>query len=119
MVRDVRTRLPVDLRYVKVEQIKKDDCAGSRPSLALYIKGQPVQAPQKQIALISYLLARKGRLTPYRQLFSVLSSTRGSRRLHVLRQYMLKVRELLEKHKVRAVIAVGDKAGYALCEIAR
>ena len=65
------------------------------------------------------LLDNLGRVVPYKRLFTVIGrkSDNGYNR-HLLRQYMLALREMLLANKAPFVIATVQDIGYALCEIA-
>ena len=74
---------------------------------------------QGQLALLACLLDNLGRAIPYKRLFTVIgrkSDNRSTR--HLLRQYMLVLREMLLANKAPFVIATVHDVGYALCEIA-
>ena len=88
--------------------------------LALFINGQRSdRGGQGQLALLACLLDNLGRAIPYKRLFTVIGRTsdNGYSR-HVLRQYMLILREILLANKAPFVIATVHDVGYALCEIA-
>jgi hypothetical protein len=56
---------------------------------------------------------------PYKRLFTVIGRKPDSPyNRHLLRQYMLVLREMLLAHKALLVIATVHDVGYALCEIA-
>ena len=88
--------------------------------LALFINGQRSdRRGQGQLALLVCLLDNLGRAIPYKRLFRVIgrnSDNQYSR--HLLRQYMLVLREILLANKAPFVIATVHDVGYALCEIA-
>ena len=88
--------------------------------LALFINGQrSTRGGQGQLALLAYLLENLGRVVPYKRMFTVIgrkSDNEHSR--HLLRQYMLVLREILLANKAPFVIATVHDVGYALCEIA-
>jgi DNA-binding XRE family transcriptional regulator len=88
--------------------------------LALFINGQRSdRRGQGQLALLACLLDNLGRAIPYKRLFTVIgrkSDNEYSR--HLLRQYMLVLREILLANKALFVIATVHDVGYALCEIA-
>ena len=88
--------------------------------LALFINGQRSdRRGQGQLALLACLLDNLGRAIPYKRLFTVIgrkSDNEYSR--HLLRQYMLVLREILLANKAPFVIATVNDVGYALCEIA-
>src|SRR3984893_1104485 len=88
--------------------------------LALFINGQRSdRRGQGQLALLACLLDNLGRAIPYKRLFTVIgrkSDNEYSR--HLLRQYMLVLREILLANKAPFVIATVQDVGYALCEIA-
>jgi hypothetical protein len=74
---------------------------------------------QGQLVLLACLLDNLGRAIPYKRLFTVIgrkSDNEYSR--HLLRQYMLVLREILLANKAPFVIATVHDVGYALCEIA-
>jgi DNA-binding XRE family transcriptional regulator len=88
--------------------------------LALFINGQRSdRGGQGQLALLACLLDNLGRMVPYTRLVTVIGrkSDNGYNR-HLLRQYMLVLREILLANKAPFVIATVQDAGYALCEIA-
>jgi DNA-binding XRE family transcriptional regulator len=88
--------------------------------LALFINGQRSdRRGQGQLALLACLLDNLGRAIPYKRLVTVIGrkSDNGSTR-HLLRQYMLVLREILLANKAPFVIATVQDVGYALCEIA-
>ena len=88
--------------------------------LALFINGQRSdRRGQGQLALLACLLDNLGRAIPYRRLVTVIGrkSDNWSTR-HLLRQYMLVLREILLANKAPFVIATVQDVGYALCEIA-
>jgi len=88
--------------------------------LALFVNGQRSnRGGQGQLALLACLLDNLGRAIPYRRLFTVIGrkSDNGYNR-HLLRQYMLVLREMLLANKAPFVIATVNDVGYALCEIA-
>ena len=89
--------------------------------LALFINGQRVNVRrgQVQLALLACLLDNLGRAIPYKRLVTVIGrkSDNWSTR-HLLRQYMLVLREILLANKAPFVIAAVHDVGYALCEIA-
>jgi len=88
--------------------------------LALFVNGQrSIRGGQGQLALLACLLENLGRAVPYKRLFTVIGrkSDNGSNR-HLLRQYMLVLREMLLANKAPVVIATVHDVGYALCEIA-
>ena len=88
--------------------------------LALFINGQRSnRGGQGQLALLACLLDNLGRAIPYKRLFTVIGrkSDNGYNR-HLLRQYMLVLREMLLANKAPFVIATVHDVGYALCEIA-
>ena len=74
---------------------------------------------QGQLALLACLLDNLGRAIPHKRLFTVIGrkSDNWSSR-HLLRQYMLVLREILLANKAPFVIATVHDVGYALCEIA-
>jgi len=74
---------------------------------------------QGQLALLACLLDNLGRAIPYKRRFPVIGrkSDNGYSR-HLLRQYMLVLREILLANKAPFVIATVQDLGYALCEIA-
>ena len=89
--------------------------------LALFINGQRSdRRGQGQLALLACLLDNLGRAIPYKRLFTVIGrkSDNGYSR-HLLRQYMLVLREILLANKAPFVIATVHDVGYALCEIAK
>jgi hypothetical protein len=83
--------------------------------LALFINGQRSdRGGQGQLAVLACLLDNLGRAIPYKRLFTVIgrkSDNEYSR--HLLRQYMLVLREILLANN-----ATVHDVGYALCEIA-
>jgi DNA-binding XRE family transcriptional regulator len=88
--------------------------------LALFVNGQRSnRGGQSQLALLACLLDNLGRAVPYKRLFTVIGrkSDNGYNR-HLLRQYMLVLREMLIANKAPYVIATVRDVGYALCEIA-
>jgi DNA-binding XRE family transcriptional regulator len=88
--------------------------------LALFVNGKPSnRGGQGQLALLASLLDNLGRVVPYKRLFTVIGrkSDNGYNR-HLLRQYMLVLREMLLANKAPFVIATVQDIGYALCEIA-
>ena len=88
--------------------------------LALFINGQRSnRGGQGQLTLLACLLDNLGRAVPYKRLFTVIGrkSDNGYNR-HLLRQYMLVLREILLANKAPFVIATVNDVGYALCEIA-
>ena len=88
--------------------------------LALFINEQRSdRRGQGQLALLACLLDNLGRAIPYKRLLTVIGrkSDNWSTR-HLLRQYMLVLREILLANKAPFVIATVQEVGYALCEIA-
>ena len=88
--------------------------------LALFVNGRRSnRGGQGQLALLACLLDNLGRAIPYKRLFPVIGrkSDNGYSR-HLLRQYMLVLREILLANKAPFVIATVHDVGYALCEIA-
>jgi DNA-binding XRE family transcriptional regulator len=87
--------------------------------LALFINGQRSNRGGKgQLALLACLLDNLGRAIPYKRLFTVIGRKPDSPyNRHLLRQYMLVLREILLAHKASLVIATVHDVGYALCEI--
>jgi DNA-binding XRE family transcriptional regulator len=88
--------------------------------LALFVNGKPSnRGGQGQLALLASLLDNLGRVVPYKRLFTVIGrkSDNGYNR-HLLRQYMLVLREILLANKAPFVIATVQDVGYALCEVA-
>jgi DNA-binding response OmpR family regulator len=86
--------------------------------LALFVNGQRSnRGGQGQLALLASLLDNLGRVVPYKRLFTVIGrkSDNGYNR-HLLRQYMLVLREMLLANKAPFVIATVQDIGYALCE---
>jgi DNA-binding XRE family transcriptional regulator len=88
--------------------------------LALFINGQRSNRGGKgQLALLAFLLENLGRAIPYKRLFTVIGRKGDSPyNRHLLRQYMLVLREILLAHKASLVIATVHDGGYALCEMA-
>jgi DNA-binding XRE family transcriptional regulator len=89
--------------------------------LALFVNGhRSDRGGQGQLALLASLLDNLGRVVAYKRLFTVIGrkSDNGYNR-HLLRQYMLMLREILLAHKASLVIATVNDVGYALCEIAK
>jgi DNA-binding XRE family transcriptional regulator len=88
--------------------------------LALFINGQRSnRGGRGQLALLAILLDNLGRAIPYKRLFTVIGRPADSPyNRHLLRQYMLVLREILLAHKASLVIATIHDVGYALCEIA-
>ena len=88
--------------------------------LALFVNGQRSDRGGKgQLAVMACLLDNLGRAIPYKWLFTIIgrkSDNEYSR--HLLRQYMLVLREILLANKAPFVIATVHDVGYALCEIA-
>ena len=83
--------------------------------LALFINGQRSdRRGQGQLALLACLLDNLGRAIPYKRLVTVIGrkSDNGSTR-HLLRQYMLVLREILLANKAPFVIATVQDVGYA------
>ena len=81
--------------------------------LALFINGQrSIRRGQGQLALLACLLDNLGRAVPYRRLFTVIGrkSDNGYTR-HLLRQYMLVLREMLIANKTPYVIATVHDVG--------
>ena len=88
--------------------------------LALFVNGhRSDRGGQGQLALLASLLDNLGRVVAYKRLFTVIGrkSDNGYNR-HLLRQYMLVLREMLLANKAPFVIATVQDIGYALCEIA-
>jgi len=88
--------------------------------LALFINGQRSdRGGQGQLALLASLLDNLGRVVPYKRLFTVIGRKSDNEyNRHLLRQYMLVLREMLIANKAPFVIATVQDVGYALCEIA-
>ena len=87
--------------------------------LALFINGQRSNRGKGQLALLAILLDNLGRAIPYKRLFTVIARKADSPyNRHLLRQYMLVLREILLANKAPFVIATVHDVGYALCEIA-
>ena len=88
--------------------------------LALFINGERSnRGGRGQLAVLACLLDNLGRAIPYKRLFAIIGrkSDNGYSR-HLLRQYMLVLRETLLANKAPFVIATVHDVGYALCEIA-
>jgi DNA-binding response OmpR family regulator len=86
----------------------------------LFIDGKSVEAPRAQVALLACLHSELGRVVPYERLCRVIGhQSSQEKQMHILRQYMLSVRRLLTKHKVRCSLSVAAGVGYALCEVAQ
>ena len=88
--------------------------------LALFVNGhRSDRGGQGRLALLASLLDNLGRVVAYKRLFTVIGrkSDNGYNR-HLLRQYMLVLREMLLANKAPFVIATVQDIGYALCEIA-
>jgi DNA-binding XRE family transcriptional regulator len=89
--------------------------------LALFVnKQRSNRGGQGQLALLASLLENLGLVIPYKGLVTVIGrkSDDGSNR-HLLRQYMLVLKEILLANKAPFVIATVQDVGYALCEIAQ
>jgi DNA-binding XRE family transcriptional regulator len=88
--------------------------------LSLFVNGQRSdRGGQGQLALLASLLDNLGRVVPYKRLFTVIGrKSDNAYNRHLLRQYMLVLREMLLANKAPFVIATVQKIGYALCEIA-
>jgi DNA-binding XRE family transcriptional regulator len=88
--------------------------------LGLFINGQrSTRGGQGQLALLACLLDNLGRAVPYKRLFTVIGRKSDNEyNRHLLRQYMLVLREMLLANKAPFVIATVNDVGYALCEIA-
>jgi DNA-binding response OmpR family regulator len=85
--------------------------------LALYIRRQRVDAPQAQIRLLACLSSNVGRLVSYERLCFTLGHERAqARERHILRQYMVWVKQTMNAHS-RYRITVAQDFGYALCEL--
>jgi DNA-binding response OmpR family regulator len=74
----------------------------------------------RQINLIECFLNHAGRVVPYETLSAAMQWHGTTERFrHCLRQYILQLRMIFRKEKVRAHFAVAEGVGYALCEPAR
>jgi DNA-binding response OmpR family regulator len=84
--------------------------------LALFIKGQQVDASQTQTALLACLHENQGHIVSYKQLARLLGhrSTRPEQ-LHILRQYASWITKTLAAHKALCMLAVAPRVGYVLC----
>lgn len=69
--------------------------------LGLFINGNHISAPPRNVALLACLYANLGRVVPYRQLVMVLGyhPARRDAQKHLLRQYMLSIKSTLSAHK--------------------
>ena len=87
--------------------------------LGLFINGNQINAPPRNVALFACLYANLGRVVPYRQLLMMIGyPARPAAQKHLLRQYMLSIKSTLSAHKVPYVLAVAHNVGYGLCELA-
>jgi DNA-binding XRE family transcriptional regulator len=88
--------------------------------LALFINGQRSdRRGQGQLALLACFLDNLGRAVLYKRLVTVIGrKSDNSSTRHLLRQYMLVLREILLANKAPFVIATIQDVGYVLCEIA-
>ena len=88
--------------------------------LALFINGQrSLRGGQGQLSLLACLLDNLGRAILYKRLTTAIGrKSDSSYNRHLLRQYMLVLREILFATKAPFVIATVHNVGYALCEIA-
>lgn len=88
--------------------------------LGLFINGNHISAPPRNVALLACLYANLGRVVPYSQLVMVLgyNPARRDAQKHLLRQYMLSIKSTLSAHKVPYVLTVAHNVGYGLCELA-
>jgi hypothetical protein len=78
-----------------------------------------VRARGAQRALLACLYDELGRMVTYERLCRVIGhQSCGERQIHILRQQMMFVRQLLTKHETRYFLAVAAGVGYALCEVA-
>jgi DNA-binding response OmpR family regulator len=81
--------------------------------LALFVNGQHSNRGGKgQLAVMACLLDNLGRAIPYKRLFTVIGrKSDSSYNRHLLRQYMLVLREMLLEHKAPLVIATVNDSG--------
>ncbi len=110
---------PVQLNEIETLKlsVKRGTCWPRR--FALYCREQYLDSTPNEANLLAYLLTHRGRIIPYWRLLRVLASTspRGEHQMSSLREYMLRLRRLLAKYHVQAVIVVAEKTGYGLCEL--
>jgi hypothetical protein len=92
---------------------------GGRNKALLLIKGRSVKVPQSQIALLACLHNELGRVVPYNRLcLAIGHQSTHATQLHILRQHINVVRRIVAAHRLPYVLAVSQKIGYALCEVA-
>jgi hypothetical protein len=87
----------------------------------VFINGHQVKAHKSEAALLALLNNNRGRVVPYRlfiQKLHFMSTTSGqARKLHILRQHMRWLKQMLDSHKAGYAVALTRRVGYALCEI--
>jgi hypothetical protein len=105
---------------VEVFLPKRKQRAGLQISkLGLLINEKHISAPDRHVALLACLYDNRGRVVPYKRLFSTLGyEGRRDVQKHLLRQYMAWIKRALSQHEAPYVLSVAQNVGYALCELA-
>ena len=95
----------------KVARRKKADgiaiVNGADGQTLLFINERFTEAPPKQIALLSYLYERIGRVVPYDMLAQRLGYRSASESIHVMQQHVACVRKLLAKYNAPYALGSG------------
>jgi DNA-binding response OmpR family regulator len=90
---------------------------GGERSWVLFFSGRHVQASQRNIALLMCLYHEPGQVIPYERLCAIMGRTAGAASMHMLRQYMARIRQTLATNKSPYVLTVAPAVGYALCKM--
>ena len=86
----------------------------------LLIKGNPVRASQRRLAVLACLHEEQGRVVPYERLRAILGHKSSERKqTHLLQQYMLWIRKTLAAHEASCMLGVVQSVGYVCANMAK
>jgi DNA-binding response OmpR family regulator len=87
--------------------------------LLLFINGKHVDAPATNTKLLACLHQHMGKVFTFHRLCRLLGfPNMTDAELHMLRQYITWMRQVLDEHGMPYRLAVDRSVGYALCEMA-
>ena len=87
--------------------------------MVLFVKECQTKARNKEVALLSCLAEKMGRVVSYEALCRSLGFTSAPKSKRLLRQHVTNLRKILSEHRANSAVVVAVGFGYGLSEMAR